>query len=121
MPNSEVLLYSRSKFNATAILYKLAVCTVLQNDINVLNRWCQLNKMKFHPEKCSVISIFSNIKDLLYLNPLPMSQYRYHLGNDILNYEKCEKDLGIIVNSNFSWLDHQSLVTSKASQMLGSD
>ena len=26
MPNSEVLLYSRSKFNATAILYKLAIC-----------------------------------------------------------------------------------------------
>ena len=75
--------------------------------------------MKFHPEKCAVISIFSNIKDLLYLNPLPMSQYRYHLGNNILNYEECEKDLGIIVNSIFSWLDHQSLVTSKASQMLG--
>ena len=48
-----------------------------------------------------------------------MSQYRYHLGNNILNYEECEKDLRIIVNSNFSWLDHQSLVTSKASQMLG--
>ena len=58
-----------------------ADCTVLQNDINVHNRRCQLKKMKFHPEKCAVISIFSNIKDLLYLNPLPMSQYRYHLGN----------------------------------------
>ena len=82
-----------------------ADCTVLQNDINVLNRWCQLNKMNFHPEKCAVISIFSNIKDLLYLNSLPMSQYRYHLGNNILTYEEYEKDLGIIVISNFSWLD----------------
>ena len=26
MPKSEVLLYSRSKFNATAILYKLTIC-----------------------------------------------------------------------------------------------
>ena len=26
MPKSEVLLYSHSKFNATAILYKLAIC-----------------------------------------------------------------------------------------------
>ena len=26
MPKSEVLLYSRSKFNATATLYKLAIC-----------------------------------------------------------------------------------------------
>ena len=26
MPKSEVLLYSRSKFNAAAILYKLAIC-----------------------------------------------------------------------------------------------
>ena len=26
MPRSEVLLYSRSKFNATALLYKLAIC-----------------------------------------------------------------------------------------------
>ena len=26
MPKSEVLLYNRSKFNATAILYKLVIC-----------------------------------------------------------------------------------------------
>ena len=26
MPESEVLLYSHSKFNVTAILYKLAIC-----------------------------------------------------------------------------------------------
>ena len=96
-------------------------CTVLQNGIKVFNRWCQFNKMKIHPEKCAVISIFSNIKDLLYLNSLPMSQYRYNLGNNKFNHEEYEKDLllGIIVNSNFSWLDHQSLVTSKASRMLG--
>ena len=75
--------------------------------------------MKFHPGKCKVVSIKSNANKLFYLNALPMSHYSYQLGNCILDYEESEKDLGVIVNSKFSWIEHQSLIISKASQMLG--
>ena len=100
-------------------MHNEADCSVLQDDITRLNNWCNQNKMKFHPGKYKVVSIISNPPKLFYLNVLPMSQYSYQLGNNILNYEKCEKDLRIIVNSKFSWVDHQSLIISKASQMLG--
>ena len=41
MPKSEVLFYSRSKFNATAILYKLVICKnkiygIVLNEIAIL-------------------------------------------------------------------------------------
>ena len=75
--------------------------------------------MKLHPGKCKVVSIISNPAKLFYLNVPPISQYSYQLGNNILNYEESEKDLGMIVNSKFSWVDHRSLIISKASQMLG--
>ena len=48
-----------------------------------------------------------------------MSHYSYQLGNCILDYEESEKDLGVIVNSKFSWIENLSLIISKASQMLG--
>ena len=90
-----------------------------QKDITLLNKWCILNKMKFHQGKCKVVSIKSNANKLFYLNELPMSHYSYQLGNCILDYEESEKDLGVIVNNKFSWIEHQSLIISKVSQMLG--
>ena len=94
-------------------------CSVLQGDIDYLNSWCNMNKMKFHPEKCKVVAIVSNSNKLAYLKLLPMSQYNYQLGSCILNYEDSEKDLGVIMNNQFSWIEHQVLITNKASQMLG--
>ena len=93
-------------------------CLVLQNDIDYLNKWCHDNLMKFHPKKCKVLSIKFNRKSSL-LESLPMSKFSYQLGNSILDYEDSENDLGVTVNKKFSWLDHQSLIISKAAQMLG--
>ena len=51
-----------------------ADCTILQNDINYLDEWCKSNQMKFHPDKCKVVSIITkNSKDkLTYLSQLPL-------------------------------------------------
>ena len=78
---------------------------------------CKVVSIKV-PGKCKVVSIKSNANKLFYLNALPMSHYSYQLGNCILDYEESEKVLGVIVNSKFSWIEHQSLIISKASQML---
>ena len=41
-------------------------CTILQNDINYLDKWCKSNQMKFRPDKCKVVSIITkNSKDKL--------------------------------------------------------
>ena len=62
--------------------------------------------MKFHPDKCKVVSINSKSSstNLAYLALLPISRFNYTLGWNILDCETEEKDLGIIVNNNFSWV-----------------
>ena len=58
---------------------------ILQSDINALNVWAPLNKMKFHPEKCKLIifieiffrnyrSIFSHINCIIQLQYLTILQ-----------------------------------------------
>ena len=79
--------------------------------------------MKFHPDRCKVLSVNTkrcNSK-LTYLSELPLSRFNYTLGNEVLDYEANEKDLGIIVNTSFSWGgggQHNQII-NKASQMLG--
>ena len=43
--------------------------TILQNDINYLNEWATLNKMRFHPLKCKVLSVENNPRRLLGILP----------------------------------------------------
>ena len=96
-------------------------CNILQNDIDYLHDWCISNKMKFHSDKCKVVSINtkSSSSKLMHLSLLPFSRFDYTLGNNILDYEVNEKDLGVIVNSNFSWVEQHNQLINKASQMLG--
>ena len=94
-------------------------CAILQKDVECLNEWCKSNKMRFNPEKCKVVSVVSNPNNVSLLNLLPFSQFSYALGNSILDYENCEKDLGVIVNGNFAWSEQHLSIISKASQMLG--
>ena len=73
--------------------------------------------MKFHPDKCKVIQIHEN--EPLCTKVLPLAKFRYYLNNDILDCTECEKDLGVLVNKNFKWDDHQLKVLNKAQRMLG--
>ena len=74
-----------------------------------------------HPNKCKVVSINTKNSCLKLANfrLLPLSRFNYTLGNNILDYENNEQDLGVIVNNNFSWSEQQDKVINKASQMLG--
>ena len=96
-------------------------CNILQNDIDYLHDWCISNQMKFHPNKCKVVSINSKSSSthLAYLGLLPLSRFNHTLGRNILDYETEEKDLGVIVNNNFSWAEQHNQIINKASQMLG--
>ena len=94
-------------------------CKILQNDIDCLESWCKINLMRFHPDKCKVVTIISNRNRLAYLSLLPCSRFSYTIKNVILNYKKSEVDLGVTINDQFTWSDHHQKVTTKASQMLG--
>ncbi len=64
----------------------------LQKDVDYLNKWALDNKMKFHPLKCKVLSVCSRPSP--FLGILPYIEYNYCLGDSMLNYADCERDLG---------------------------
>ena len=90
-------------------------CAILQNDIIYLDNWCKNNQMKFHPDKCKVVSIItkSSKHKLTYLNELLLPRYCYTLGSSPLDHEANERNLGVIISSNFSWDDQHNQVINK--------
>ena len=92
-------------------------CAVLQNNIVTLFNWSSQNKMHFHPDKCKVLQIHES--EPLCTKVLPLAKFYYSINNNIIDYSECEKGLGVLVNTNFKWNDHQLKVLNKAHQMLG--
>ena len=73
----------------------------LQNDIDNLLRWANINKMTFHPQKCKVVSVAKNSFEPI----LPFQLFIYELGGTLLDYASSEKDLGVIVNTTLTFDD----------------
>ena len=57
--------------------------SILQSDINALCEWFRNNKMKFHPDKCKILSVNNFIKNSL--QELPFYYFPYELDNVILD------------------------------------
>ena len=94
----------------------------LQLDIDALNTWSVVNKMKFHPQKCKVVPVAPPGKGLkdLFNKIFPLRKmFFYKLGDTELEYVQEEKDLGVIVSSNFMWDRQVDALLSKASSRLG--
>ena len=90
---------------------------ILQKDIHYLNNWATLNKMKFHPHKCKVVSIAPRPPPLLGI--LPNIQYYYALGDNLLEYAESERDLGVEINAKLNFNNHCNRILSKSKQQLG--
>ncbi len=86
--------------------------SILQNDID----WAISNKMKFHPKKCKGVSIHNRASPLAML---PFVEFYYSLGENLLNYEDSEKDLGVLINPSFSFNSQCESLLLKASQQFG--
>ena len=87
---------------------------ILQRDIDALNNWVILIKMKFHPEKCKILSI--NNFNYNLLQELPFYLYPYELDSTVLllDYTNEEKDLGVLTTTKFTCKAHQDYVIKKA-------
>ena len=75
------------------------------------------NKMKFHPQKCKVLSVSHKLPPLLGI--LPDIQYFYTLGESPLDYVDDEKDLGVDINTSLNFNGQCSRLLSKANQQFG--
>ncbi|MCP4459028.1 MAG: hypothetical protein GY816_13550 [Cytophagales bacterium] len=88
----------------------------LQNDVNNLFDWSVRYKMVFHPKKCKAVSVTlqRNI-----LDNLPFNIFNYEIAGTFIEYEKSQKDLGVIINSSLTWGPHYDMLISQASSKLG--
>lgn len=89
---------------------------ILQNDIDKLFEWSNINKMNFHPKKCKVLTVTMqrNILDCL-----PFSTYFYEMDNVIIDYVTSQMDLGVKINGKLLWGAHCNDLVAKANSRLG--
>ena len=66
--------------------------------------------MKFHPDKCKVVTIKHKPSPLAML---PFVAYHYHLGENLLSYADSEKDLGVLVNKSFNFNEQCKILLTK--------
>jgi hypothetical protein len=64
----------------------------MQNDINLISKWCETWQMSLNESKCKVIHIGKSNQ-----------KFNYHInGHQVLKVE-FEKDLGVIISSDLKW------------------
>ena len=80
--------------------------SLVQNDIDSLQRWCSLNCLEFHPLKCKTLT-FGGFDENIQLI----------LGSHCLPYVDKLKDLGFIVTRNLSWKEHINFKLLKSSRV----
>ena len=89
---------------------------ILQKDIDSLYAWSVLNKMKYHPHKCKVLSVSSLNRPVPIL---PFDKFMYCMDNICIDYVESEKDLGVHITTRLNWKEHIFYLCSKANRMLG--
>ena len=73
--------------------------------------------MSFHSDKCKALIIHDNRPD--FVKELPFAHQYYNINGNTIEFSENERDLGVIVSSNFRWDEQQDKILKKAHQMLG--
>nr|CAH7747916.1 unnamed protein product [Callosobruchus chinensis] len=82
----------------------------LQENLQRIVDWCQMNDLKLNTSKCKVMSVTRKQSTVLY---------DYKIENDILARVQEAKDLGITFTSDLSFYKHIDQMVRSATRMLG--
>ena len=83
----------------------------IQKDINELELWSKNWLLKFHPDKCHVLTL-GKYWNIVHAHP-------YSLGGNQLEHVFVEKDLGVLIDLELSFAEHISKQVKKANSILG--
>ena len=84
----------------------------MQISVDNLYKWSIINKMKFHPSKCKVISTCSSRCEATW-GELPSFLHSYVLGDAVLDNVTVQRDLGVIVNNRLTWDNHTDYILER--------
>ena len=84
----------------------------LQRDLQRLEGWSQRWLLKFHPDKCHVLSLGK-------LDQIPCHAYEYELCGHKLEHVFEERDLGVIIDCELTFTPHIDAMAGKANSLLG--
>ena len=108
--DSEGLLFADD-----AKIYRKITCRddakILQDDIQKLEAWSDLWLLKFHPDKCHLLTLgkFENI----------MHCHRYKVSEKEIEHIFEEKDLGVLMDSELTFAEHIISKVNKANTLVG--
>lgn len=87
-------------------------CTLLQNNLDKVAKWCTDNGMELNARKCEVISFKRN-------KPNESLVFDYQIDQCLLRRVHVIRDLGVYFDSKLSFEYQRDIATSKATMMLG--
>ena len=82
----------------------------LQDDLQHINTWCNLNCMSLNPNKCKLMTVTRS------RNP---AKPLYKIAENTLENVDSYKYLGVIISRDLSWKTHVNKVSSKATRLNG--
>uniref|UniRef100_V5GPT7 RNA-directed DNA polymerase n=1 Tax=Anoplophora glabripennis TaxID=217634 RepID=V5GPT7_ANOGL len=84
-------------------------CLILQEQVDLVSRWCENNQLPINIDKCKICSFTSKKEPLVF---------GYTLENALL--ARCDnvKDLGVIYDNRLSFTDHINTIINAANRSL---